>query len=1555
MTLKKVISVFLAGLMLVSVFSVGFVGSAAEVSLADKYSNLADALKNDYVTDLGNYKVENTPIDNGINGFDNATNTFAYEHRVTAADNSRGDILTAANGFYLIAEELISTVSGKGCYNGEKLIETVFAYLCENNFTEEELLQYPTVKDVLSYFVGNTLSINSTNWNHRNVFAVKTSVEEYLSTHDVLTPDGSNPLDGIIPIKTAVYQIDYTRTFDSSKTKAYYAFKAPSQRTVFFNYRYKLGLGDTGRTEIAFPEAQASELFIAYSQDTETIPELRRINNLVAPFFAPTEIGAEGLAAPWDTPFTYMSNEELEAVENAEAVISAVDYLTSTYSGDTLRAVYGDDFGNMIVLANALTPTSKVPVRTVRDDVTYTATSEKLSMIADKIDGIFSDENSKAAQSLGQLMPILFPDQASLYAGCYNPDGSVNMQKLFRSSLTKLVFSDKMVNAIIEFVYSTLDLVLYDISDLIAKAQYRVENSSAAQRAMVLQKLNEATGITCYPYMLADYLTVNYPGRYSMNCEILRLAQNNDWQTVNYMAMYWGIDILPLEERAAAFTNVLTNALGGIVQLLIPFMCGDAEFTDTHTGFDSAMYNQYLDKYFLDFTKIFYQGIDAEHGPVELDFKVYLRSQGIYTKLMLPLFRILGIEESTSTQQGSLNGYVSTNAYHEKIFSPGGNYENAVRYIIEPFVYWLNNTYCNNPVNTSLEIIPNLVYLYTRQGPSQAVLTEIQNILKSPVSDSASHGVQTVINGEAVKPFEYVQTFNLGDIINSVYLMLDVIPPTEFDEGVQQEVIDAVQGENLTFTTGSLLEILGENDQFVGLNGLLDKTLPLTYTNEYGETAPYRLPRVQMSKVTATTTLDSNNEMLDPNAAGIINDRWNTIEVMNTGAVFLPTLRYIFSALGYKYSSTATVGEGANATPLPIVKDSMAVDWNRELAPGITLNSVLENAMLRPDDTICALVEMLISNEEGYFYRHDKTPTVKNYTYPLDNIKHHAYAVLDKVYNPTASYGEHLIYSEYWTREYAEETVTSAETLVKNFCTIMGIDAFGDGFGPIIRNALSQGVFNNEMLNTLFSTVYSLLYTETAEMGAAGSLAGLIKILFGTEYTPSQVAQAIDGILGYGSPATAQMRLAPTWQAFIGSGSAQHDWGIGSAEAHGLATQDAFFRIVSGMLVPLSFAARFMLLDEPLEPMGLLEVNSYAGYRYGVIGLLEALSCPDILTHSEYYTKCIKTSETDYVADANVFYYLFAPVSSLIDDICENTVVTLLSIIPNLALFLSTGTANDALNNIMHPLYVLFDIAKPIVNLYDVLGNLIPAININGFEFKISLPFDIDFNKLVADLITRLTETGLVIMGEQFIIPDFDLNNVCAGKLEYFNSREGRRTVRLNSASGGDTLTAVLRILLKIFLIEENKDSLANLLVTLAGTKEDNTPKLDDIDKETIKTLLTELINLVASYKIPDIALFVVYFISANLTSISGTVADALKSRDLTLPQLIEKITSGDTNFNPQEILPKIIDLVKGVIPSPDPVPGEVSPIGSAMSLFERIKEYFMRVYQFFMKLFGFA
>ena len=83
---------------------------------------------------------------------------------------------------------------------------------------------------------------------------------------------------------------------------------------------------------------------------------------------------------------------------------------------------------------------------------------------------------------------------------------------------------------------------------------------------------------------------------------------------------------------------------------------------------------------------------------------------------------------------------------------------------------------------------------------------------------------------------------------------------------------------------------------------------------------------------------------------------FNTIDVRNPGVVLLYVLRFVISALGYKYD----ISDNADQD-LPFLIECFGLDIDKDLFQGLNLKDIIYNVMLHPDDAICALLELFYS------------------------------------------------------------------------------------------------------------------------------------------------------------------------------------------------------------------------------------------------------------------------------------------------------------------------------------------------------------------------------------------------------------------------------------------------------------------------------------------------------------------------------------------------------------------------------------------------------------------
>ncbi len=179
----------------------------------------------------------------------------------------------------------------------------------------------------------------------------------------------------------------------------------------------------------------------------------------------------------------------------------------------------------------------------------------------------------------------------------------------------------------------------------------------------------------------------------------------------------------------------------------------------------------------------------------------------------------------------------------------------------------------------------------------------------------------------------------------------------------------------------------------------------------------------------------------------------------------------------------------------------------------------------------------------------------------------------------------------------------------------------------------------------------------------------------------------------------------------------------------------AFIDAVSNILAPLAPVLSFLLTGSDLKLLSdkdnekILTIFGGDGYSYAVVPLLEALGCDSayILSDTQYKTSAMENG-------ANLIKNILNPIAKFIeDDLVNDPLGKLLDILPNLLYFISSGGISVSVRNLIHPLFVLLDTARPIYNV-DIDALIMDAAgDILGDNFSIFALDEAIIIKLIED------------------------------------------------------------------------------------------------------------------------------------------------------------------------------------------------------------------------------
>jgi hypothetical protein len=236
-----------------------------------------------------------------------------------------------------------------------------------------------------------------------------------------------------------------------------------------------------------------------------------------------------------------------------------------------------------------------------------------------------------------------------------------------------------------------------------------------------------------------------------------------------------------------------------------------------------------------------------------------------------------------------------------------------------------------------------------------------------------------------------------------------------------------------------------------------------------------------------------------------------------------------------------------------------------------------------------------------------------------------------------------------------------------------------------------------------------------------------------------------------------------------------------------------------------------LLAEEELNVLG-IRASGAAGYAYGIIPLLEALGAENVMPPAEFNALATGSDPTAIIAA------IVEPLLDVVDAILAEPFTELMSRLPNLVYFASSGGLDVAINNILHVVNVLQDTIRPIFSV-DLFGMVTDML---GF----SLNFD-DGLQSLGDMIAGLLN-GLVGDDDtSFTVSADTLAILLTGDLEQFTSANGQIAFRL--IPNPDDIYSALLLFVIDFVFRDNMVTILNLLADSMDLDDDFVRQADAV------------------------------------------------------------------------------------------------------------------------------
>ena len=348
-----------------------------------------------------------------------------------------------------------------------------------------------------------------------------------------------------------------------------------------------------------------------------------------------------------------------------------------------------------------------------------------------------------------------------------------------------------------------------------------------------------------------------------------------------------------------------------------------------------------------------------------------------------------------------------------------------------------------------------------------------------------------------------------------------------------------------------------------------------------------------------------------------------------------------------------------------------------------------------------------------------------------------------------------------------------------------------------------------------------------------------------------------------------------------------------------------------------------------LEKKDAIKLEGAEGYVYGIIPLLEALDCKDILSKSEYYAAV--EADGDVVLTS-----ILDPLLNRVDEIlADDPAQEILDMLPNLIYFINSKGVNTVVKNTLNAVDALLSAIKPVakIDIYELIGLDLEDLTFEKlFEMLLDLIGDATgyyFDYLDADAVAELTVGTL----ESYT----SANELTAYKMVY-------STEDAVIGNKAELVTVVLRLATCFILHENNQEMLIGILKDVFNMSPDA--------EGYISAILQIFEGYIISTKLGmDQALATLYYIYVGADITVDKSADALKDVNASWQKVLKDLGMSD---DPQEqtvgnLLASILelDMFEDVL-----TPDGLAPNG-LIKFFTKIIDWFKSIINFFKTIFA--
>lgn len=500
------------------------------------------------------------------------------------------------------------------------------------------------------------------------------------------------------------------------------------------------------------------------------------------------------------------------------------------------------------------------------------------------------------------------------------------------------------------------------------------------------------------------------------------------------------------------------------------------------------------------------------------------------------------------------------------------------------------------------------------------------------------------------------------------------------------------------------------------------------------------------------------------------------------------------------------------------------------------------------------------------------------------------YADTDKVFSAfnTSEIYEEYSYGPLYTQEMAQYIADNIDEFIDNIIYLLGIeinDVSVDNLKELLNAALEGSLYN----------------TATAQkiLDAVKSAVSKLDTVKGSEHIKALINKSLGVDLH-------------AWDNFTVP-EFENDRAM-------------FTQTVCDILSPLYPVLKWALCDENfsffVDESGkdIVTLLGAEGYAYGVIPILEALGCDNIMTPDEYCTAAQASGDA-------MIKNILNPLLDRVDDIMTAPADKILEILPAIIYFVNSNGLDTCFKNALHSVYTILDAIEPLVkvDLYELI------------DFRLD---ELTFSSLYDYLLKAISDsTGYdltPLRGEA-------IKELTLGKLVSFTSKNGETAYTMvyqSESAKADMVTIIMRLVISFIMTEENMDKIVGIL-------KDNLGMCADAEKY-IKGFLYMLADYTVTTSLGmDKALASTYYVFFGLDIGAEESVNVKKNVDKTWQNVLKKLDGTKV-----EGLGTFIGSFLDEITGGDIINGDGIAPNGLLRFFRKIIEWIKKIFEMISNLF---